>query len=293
MFNRTSARQLGEGFGRFRLSQEPEDADEFEVGTSQSEVEKNLRAENESLRKQNQHFRFEVHRLKSILFEQITEKSEIFKAKEKLEVQVETLQGQVQILQEENRSLRDENASLRMSLVVLEKQVGEQKEKMDKQEKIIRDHQQKIDQQERTIRDHSQKMDEQDAMIAAYDLAVLYNFYKVQPVLQQVAPKTPLWRDFANDLADTKAQREDGEITEEDFEAWLHPVQSKIPLDLVKFQEMIKERNGQCHEDTRSVANQKIFLAKMEKGLPFPSQYQPLIDQMLADLKQVHLKRRK
>jgi hypothetical protein len=131
---------------------------------------------------------------------------------------------------------------------------------------------------------------ELNANILAYDLAILYKEYCVEPHLSSYGAK--LWREFAPLLKSKLNDLEDTKITEPHFKAWLKPLTDATNIDIVAWQILMRDRHDVAHHPTERVPEQQALLAKAET-FNFPASYshRPMVNAMLDALKTVKLRR--
>lgn len=93
----------------------------------------------------------------------------------------------------------------------------------------------------------------------SYDLARLFNYYYVEPIL----PKhygCSLWRDFCNILDQKEKELDENKITIQELKQWLQPLENDIDVDVLTLREMMRDRHIVAHSDLRSVIKQQKFI---------------------------------
>jgi len=129
-------------------------------------------------------------------------------------------------------------------------------------------------------------MNEEKMMRDMFDLGFMFRYYHPCPLSSRS------WSELVNDITEMKIRLEDSEISQQDFEKWIEPLNKKVNFDLGLLQIIGRIRNQISHTDIRSQAKQREFLARLESNLNlFPLKYRSLGNQMITYLKTVRLKR--
>jgi len=231
------------------------------------EENKRLKAENEKLRNQYE----------SLLETYLKEKIDSFSAK---------ISSYLENVKEKNRRLEVENKELRERIESLECELKTLKAK----QQILKDEQQILKDEHQTFKDKFDSMEvatkKSDAQLHAYDLAQMFVFYFVKPML----PRNTLWKNLANKLANNIADVKDKVLSPEDFDCWLQ--KQPEAASLVDQRLMMKGRHSVVHTDLRSIEAQELFLTQVEKysWAPLP-EHELVIRSMIERLQKVNKKR--
>jgi len=195
---------------------------------------------------------------------------------------------QIVLLQQQIQNLFDDNKKLTSINILLK----EENQRLEKDNKQLREMIEKMKEELRLVQTElatqKEKLEIHEANNFAFDLADLFRFYFVLPKL-----KTTNWGAFAEELANKKAEVEDGAISPEELKNWLQPLQSEVPIDILTLSSMILDRNSDVHEDLRSATKQLAFIQKL-KSHKFPNTFvnNSLVKQMLQLLDGIKLKRK-
>jgi len=149
-------------------------------------------------------------------------------------------------LRKQNETLRKENDELKKLIELLRQEIVDLKEENKEQQKAIVE-----------LKDAAAK---EKALKDAFDLSRMYVNYFVVPPLQHSGSS---WKLCSDELAKQRAQLEDHEITQQQFDAWLDTQPERDSL--VSLQEIGAERLPVAHTDVRSATNQKVFLGNMQQ----------------------------
>jgi len=240
---------------------------------------KRLKAENEELRGK---------------YESLLEKS--LKEKENLSVKLQDLENANLVLRDDQRRLQKENIELKEDQRRLQKENIELKEENTKLKERIKNLEEELQRIKREQEVQSKRLSDllatqkrTEAKFLASDLARLFIFYFVEPSFQ----KGRLWRDFANELAEKKADVEEGKFEQSEFYTWL--LQQPESQNLLKLQELMADRHEVSYTDLRSSISQDNFLRfviEFNWKEYFPD-YALLVTEMISRLKDVKKKRMK
>ncbi|MEM3062216.1 MAG: hypothetical protein QW303_01530, partial [Nitrososphaerota archaeon] len=125
-----------------------------------------------------------------------------------------------------------------------------------------------------------------DALLISSDVADLYYFYFCEKHLGK-------WGTFSKELLTKRAQLEDKEISQEEFTKWLAPKESLVGINLVLFQDLMRKRNKEVHNDTCSAAAQAKLIQELSNSdLPDEFEFKSVVKFMVTQLASTKLRRK-
>lgn len=129
--------------------------------------------------------------------------------------------------------------------------------------------------------------DERDlekALLKSYDLADLFVFYYVYPIITAQPYNCKTWNDFTNQLIKLEDKLAESKITVNDLRVWLQPLESVLKVDILTLR-MMTSRHTVAHTDLRSAQNQQQFVQSLSSyALPTSFAYKPLFDALTKQM---------
>lgn len=129
----------------------------------------------------------------------------------------------------------------------------------------------------------------QKELFMLYDLSYMFRFYVANARVGVVFPGKD-WCWMVEQVTEKNELLEDGDMDDAAYQAFMAPLVTNFGLDIGSLVRCIQHRHAIGHHDTRSKANQQLFMA-LCRTHAFSSEIKPLVDAMLLQLQGVTLRR--
>lgn len=130
--------------------------------------------------------------------------------------------------------------------------------------------------------------DERDlekALLKSYDLADLFVFYYVYPIITVAPYHCKTWNDFTSQLVKLEDDLAESKISVNDLRSWLQPLESVLKVDILTLRTMMTSRHTVAHTDLRSAQNQQQFVQSLSSyTLPPSFAYKPIFDALAKQM---------
>jgi hypothetical protein len=131
---------------------------------------------------------------------------------------------------------------------------------------------------ETELTDLTKELSRNQQLFMLHDLNRIFRYYIAES-------KIGSWEAFVENVLTMKAKFEDNEITEEEFENFILPLNASLGFDVVTLIEFIQDRRTSTigHSNVRSAKNQQQFLITC-MATHFDDDLKPFVDEIIRQL---------
>lgn len=122
-----------------------------------------------------------------------------------------------------------------------------------------------------------EERDAEKALLKSYDLADLFVFYYVYPIITNPPYNCTSWNDFTTQMVKWEDDVAESKVTVGAFRQWLHPLESHVKVDILTLRSMMSSRHAVAHTDLRSAQNQQQFVQSLSSYVAPPT-YKAIFD---------------
>jgi hypothetical protein len=177
---------------------------------------------------------------------------------------------------QEHLSLKEKVKVLEDALSKMETELTDLKKEQSHNKQQITDLKKEQSHNKQHITDLTKELSRNKQLFMLHDLNRIFRYYIAES-------KIGSWVAFVENVVTMKAKFEDNEITEEEFENFILPLNTSLGFDVATLIEFIQDRHTTGHSDVRSAKNQQQFLITC-MATHFDDDLKPFVDEIIRQL---------